>query len=1252
MPSPCPSTELLRNLLDGSLPELATAELTQHLDACGDCRAVLDRLAGDESSISAGARGLAQPPTEPERGLERVLRDADRHADSGVSEVVTQAPDTPGGVPAQTGAVLPQPDHRAAPEASGSQTDDFAFLAALTTPTRPDRLGHYVLKGVLGKGGFGVVLKAFDEKLHRMVAIKVLAPAYAAVGSARTRFVREARSAAIVKNEHVVAIYGVQDETEPPYIVMELIDGISLQDKLDKHGPLSAKEVLRIGLQLAEGLAAAHKQGLVHRDIKPANVLLENGVERIKITDFGLARAVDDASLTQSGTVAGTPMYMSPEQARGDTIDHRSDLFSLGTVLYAMCTGHPPFRATGTHAVLMRVIEDTPRPIREINNEIPEWLEAIVGMLHAKKRAERFQTAKEVAELLGQHLAHLQQPTTVPLPAPVVVARGAKAADGEGAAADDLVGRLFAARVMPRDGADLALALLLTPIVIGLYWIGPSLVLYLALTWLGLGRLAEVLSGFGGFAFFVGVLLVAAWFASNAAIVSGRGIELIRYAGSSTFVPWGKIRRIQEATRWEVFRRVWIWPGIPLRGSIMCSSARYQFRIEWDDTCYYFGPQDHAAFRKAVAHFQPHAEKDTTARLGSQQSDLRAGRQVEWQAESRTAPGDASDKTRPRVRPGSARRRWALAAAALAALLCVPAMVYFTFGTYLELLYADVGLVSFDEFNPEFEEFHIRTSDPEPPPQRVKAQQSVRLRPGQYHVHAIGRGGETVARWRLASSGLFSGFATTRDARTITIDVSRGDRIWLSIEKWVPAPIANRDGKAPDPPARPDDKERLQGHWVAESVDNGDQIPKGKQPKELTDEITLTIVGNKLTMRVVPLDANDKEDLEIHLDETANPKKINLIDADRKTAFGIYRFDGDRLMLCLGGAEVKDRPTEFSATDGNGRWLGVFKRAKAAEDAGWVQLFNGKDLTGWVPQMRRGKLENSFTILGDGVLLALGMVEGEGVGLVPGTTGYLRTEKAFEDFILELECRSHANDPYNRSIGGLLFQIMLNDPPPRNQDTPSGATDLDISPGSTDGSLRANAAADFKLLKTNIDWRGFKIGGEWNQLRVEAATGKFVVTLNGKQVVGLSDFPKGKGPIGVLAHGTGMQYRNIRIKELPRALPALPKKAAQLKARHTLGGRMIATEETGLPGHEDLYWLLTYDTNLSAYRSWLFNGAGEVMSGTLKCNEARPDGSTAASTWKRINPDRWNWTMLSRDAIGKTLFDIQPTKIRTKRICM
>src|SRR5262249_15554902 len=167
--------------------------------------------------------------------------------------------------------------------------------------------GQYGVGEVAGSGGMGIVLRAFDEKLHRVVAIKVLAPALAGSGAARQRFVREARAAAAVAHEHVVGIHAVEDGGPVPYLVMQFVEGRTLQEKLARPGPLPLAETLRIGLQVAEGLAAAHKHGLIHRDIKPANILLENGIERVKITDFGLARAADDASLTQSGMIAGTP---------------------------------------------------------------------------------------------------------------------------------------------------------------------------------------------------------------------------------------------------------------------------------------------------------------------------------------------------------------------------------------------------------------------------------------------------------------------------------------------------------------------------------------------------------------------------------------------------------------------------------------------------------------------------------------------------------------------------------------------------------------------------------------------------------------------------------------------------------------------------------------------------------------------------------------------------------------------------------
>jgi serine/threonine protein kinase len=300
-------------------------------------------------------------------------------------------------------------DQPAAEYAAAAKTGNTAdFLEPSTKPGSLGRLGHYEVIETVGQGGMGTVLRAFDEKLHRVVAVKVLAPELAGNASARQRFVREARSAAAVSHDNVIAIYAVEDDGPIPYLIMQFIEGRTLQQKLDRTGALPLKEILRLGVQIADGLAAAHRHGLIHRDIKPANILLENGVERVKITDFGLARAVDDASLTRSGFIAGTPTYMSPEQANGQRIDHRSDLFSLGSVLYAQCAGHPPFRAETSMAVLKRVCEETPRPLRDINAEVPEWLEAMIAKLQAKDRAQRFDSAAEVAAILSRRLAQLQ----------------------------------------------------------------------------------------------------------------------------------------------------------------------------------------------------------------------------------------------------------------------------------------------------------------------------------------------------------------------------------------------------------------------------------------------------------------------------------------------------------------------------------------------------------------------------------------------------------------------------------------------------------------------------------------------------------------------------------------------------------------------------------------------------------------------------------------------------------------------------
>lgn len=292
----------------------------------------------------------------------------------------------------------------------------------LSPPSHPEmlgRIGRYEVERLIGVGGMGVVFKAYDTELNRPVAVKLLAPFLVESGSARKRFAREARAAAAVVDQHVVAIHNVESGDGPgkqPFLVMKYIAGGSLQQRLDRDGPLEVCEILRIGMQTAKGLAAAHAQGLIHRDVKPSNILLDEGVDRALLTDFGLARAEDDACLTRSGFHPGTPHYMSPEQVRGEAIDGRSDLFSLGCVLYALCTGHPPFRAETSYAVLRRITDDTARPIREINPDVPEWLEQIVMKLLSKCRDDRFDSADQVAELLEGCLAHVHHPTLTPLP--------------------------------------------------------------------------------------------------------------------------------------------------------------------------------------------------------------------------------------------------------------------------------------------------------------------------------------------------------------------------------------------------------------------------------------------------------------------------------------------------------------------------------------------------------------------------------------------------------------------------------------------------------------------------------------------------------------------------------------------------------------------------------------------------------------------------------------------------------------------
>lgn len=375
----CPEPEELRQLIDGSLAEERQQECTEHLDSCQCCQIRLEELATSGTLLSGVCKHLDKAEPEATSAYWPALKalDADTSKAGGAH--------TPG------------------------RTRKFTldFLTPATDAAYLGRLGQFDVMRVVGQGGMGVVLEAFDSRLHRHVAIKVLDPELAGDDLARQRFCREARAAASITHENVVAVHQVEKSADGglPYIVMQLVSGESLEERLERQSPLPIREVVRIGMQAAHGLEAAHAQGLTHRDIKPGNILLEPPHDRVKLTDFGLARVTHDVKLTQTGYVSGTPLYMSPEQAMGEEADQRSDLFSLGAVLYEMCAGQPPFAGDSPVIVLRQVAEEKHRPLRELNPLVPMWLSQTIDRLLAKKPADRIESAAHLAELFDYEWA-------------------------------------------------------------------------------------------------------------------------------------------------------------------------------------------------------------------------------------------------------------------------------------------------------------------------------------------------------------------------------------------------------------------------------------------------------------------------------------------------------------------------------------------------------------------------------------------------------------------------------------------------------------------------------------------------------------------------------------------------------------------------------------------------------------------------------------------------------------------------------
>ena len=302
----------------------------------------------------------------------------------------------------------PRPHSAALADVVATLKQDGCEGASTIGPT-PRAIGRYTLQRELGRGGMGIVYAAVDTELKREVAVKL--PAAIDDQESNERFLREARSVAAVRHDHIVTIYSVESIGGRLLLVMELVEGESLSQRLQARGGLSWKEAARIGVAVASALEAAHARGVIHRDIKPANILLERPDDRVKVTDFGLAKSTEDPALTATGILAGSPEYMSPEQADESEVGPPSDVFSLGTVLYQTCTAVSPFRAETTLSTLRRIVEHVPPKLHQVDPTTPLWFSDLVAGMLAKRPDQRPASSTEVRRLLQTGLAEPEPPS-------------------------------------------------------------------------------------------------------------------------------------------------------------------------------------------------------------------------------------------------------------------------------------------------------------------------------------------------------------------------------------------------------------------------------------------------------------------------------------------------------------------------------------------------------------------------------------------------------------------------------------------------------------------------------------------------------------------------------------------------------------------------------------------------------------------------------------------------------------------------
>lgn len=405
----CPDRAELQQLLSGQTSDPEFSKLEAHLLQCVRCSQEADELIPSAEVTAMLSRAETQVfRTREAEQVEQLIRKV-RTLRSATSTNVEQTLIGEGDAGAEH---TPQETLLNAGQTVAVDASIVSFLRPAQQPDEIGRLGGYRILQVLGSGGMGVVYRAEDLSLKRLVALKVMKPTVAATGSAKERFLREAQFTAAIEHDHIVQIYQVGEDSGVPFIAMPLLRGESLKSRLTKTARMPQSEVVRIGKEVAAGLAAAHERGLIHRDIKPDNIWIEEKTGRVRILDFGLVRSVsDDTELTQSGMVLGTPKYMAPEQAQGLAVDHRSDLFSLGSVLYHLAAGKPAFDGNNLTATLMAVVHQEPQPIEALSPDIHPQLATLISELMQKDRDQRPQSASEVSQRMAEIEQSLKNPS-------------------------------------------------------------------------------------------------------------------------------------------------------------------------------------------------------------------------------------------------------------------------------------------------------------------------------------------------------------------------------------------------------------------------------------------------------------------------------------------------------------------------------------------------------------------------------------------------------------------------------------------------------------------------------------------------------------------------------------------------------------------------------------------------------------------------------------------------------------------------